>query len=440
LAPTFVGGFSDSAGRRPAYIVCFVIYILANIGLAIQHNYAALLILRCVQSSGSSGTVALATAVAADLVTSAERGSYIGYASVASILAPSLAPVIGGLISQYLGTSWIFWFLVIFAAAFFLPFLLFFPETCRKIVGNGSIPPPELNHSLPSYLRERRLKKMGRYAEFEKRDELAKGRHLRFPNPLSTLKIIFTKSAGLILVTNAILFSCYYMVSASLPSQFQLHYGLNDVQISLIFLPLGVGSLLSAFSTGFLVDLNYRRHAKRLGMPVEKNKQQDLSNYPIERARLEVALPLLILGAVGIIAYGWMVERRTNIAGPCVALFVVGYAIVAGFNCMSILMIDMYPGKAGTATAANNLVRCLLGAAASAVVIPLADAIGVGWTCTLSSCIWAGFSTPLIFILIKFGPRWRAETKARKEEGDKVKEERREAKEADLRLADEKKA
>lgn len=361
------------------------------------------------QSSGSSGTVALANAVAADLVTSAERGSYIGYASVASILAPSLAPVIGGLLSEYLGPSWIFWFLVIFAAAFFVPFLLFFPETCRKIVGNGSIPPPELNHSLPSYLRERKLKKQGVIAGLEKRDELAKHRHLRFPNPLSTLKIIFTKGAGLILLSNAILFSCYYMVSASLPSQFALHYGLNDVQISLIFLPLGVGSLLSAFTTGFFVDWNYRRHAKRLGLPIEKDKQQDLSYFPIERARLEVALPLLLLGAAAIVAYGWMVEKRTKIAGPCVVLFVMGYAIVAGFNCMSILMIDMYPGKPATATAANNLVRCLLGAGASAIVIPLVDAIGVGWTGTLASAVWAGFSTPLLFVLMKYGPRWRRE-------------------------------
>src|ERR1700712_3433937 len=106
------------------------------------------------QSTGSSGTVAIANAVAADIVTSAERGSYIGYASVASILAPSLAPVIGGLLSQYAGWPWIFWFLVIFAVGFFVPFLIFFPETCRKVVGNGSIPPPPLNQSLPNYLIE----------------------------------------------------------------------------------------------------------------------------------------------------------------------------------------------------------------------------------------------------------------------------------------------
>ena len=79
LSPLFVAGFADSAGRRPAYLICFVIYIAANVGLAIQNRYAALLELRCVQSAGSSASGALANAVIADISTHAERGSYIGY-------------------------------------------------------------------------------------------------------------------------------------------------------------------------------------------------------------------------------------------------------------------------------------------------------------------------------------------------------------------------
>ena len=81
-----VAGFSDSAGRRPAYIACFIIYIAANIGLALQRDYAALMVLRCLQSAGSSGTVALTYGVTADVVTSAERGMYIGYSTIPSMI------------------------------------------------------------------------------------------------------------------------------------------------------------------------------------------------------------------------------------------------------------------------------------------------------------------------------------------------------------------
>jgi hypothetical protein len=54
IAPTFIGSISDKNGRRPAFLICFVLYIGANIGLALQNNYPALLVLRCLQAAGSS--------------------------------------------------------------------------------------------------------------------------------------------------------------------------------------------------------------------------------------------------------------------------------------------------------------------------------------------------------------------------------------------------
>lgn len=78
LAPTIFGDLADMTGRRPTLILGFVIYIGANIGLALQDNYAALLVLRCLQSTGSSGTVALANGIVADIASSGERGKFMG--------------------------------------------------------------------------------------------------------------------------------------------------------------------------------------------------------------------------------------------------------------------------------------------------------------------------------------------------------------------------
>jgi MFS family permease len=91
LAPAFIGDLSDVSGRRPAYIVCFVIYIGANIGLALQSSYTALLVLRCLQSSGSSGTIAIAYAVVADVSTYADRGVFSGFALVGAMLGPTVS-------------------------------------------------------------------------------------------------------------------------------------------------------------------------------------------------------------------------------------------------------------------------------------------------------------------------------------------------------------
>lgn len=55
LAPSVIGDMADYTGRRPVYIITFFLYSAANIGLAVQNSYAALLVLRMLQSAGASG-------------------------------------------------------------------------------------------------------------------------------------------------------------------------------------------------------------------------------------------------------------------------------------------------------------------------------------------------------------------------------------------------
>ena len=101
-----IAGFSDRAGRKPAYIACFSIYMIANLALALQNNYTALLLLRMLQAGGSSGTIVLSNGLVGDLIPSSERGQYIAFASIGLILGPSLSPILGGNISQFLGWHW----------------------------------------------------------------------------------------------------------------------------------------------------------------------------------------------------------------------------------------------------------------------------------------------------------------------------------------------
>ena len=104
LAPTIFGDFGDIAGRRPTFIIAFIIYLGANLGLALQRNYAALLVLRMLQSGGSSGTIALVYAVVADIAPSHERGKWMGIVGSGITVGPSVGPVIGMLNSKSLSS------------------------------------------------------------------------------------------------------------------------------------------------------------------------------------------------------------------------------------------------------------------------------------------------------------------------------------------------
>ncbi|KAH8805217.1 MFS multidrug transporter-like protein [Xylogone sp. PMI_703] len=414
LAPAFIGGFSDRSGRRPAYFICFIVYIAANIGLGLQNNYAALMILRCLQSAGGSGTVALAAAVVSDIVTPQERGVYVSYMSVIPQAGPSLGPIIGGLLGQYLGWHSVFWFLLICTGVVFVPAALFLAETCRPIVDDGSIPPPKWSRCYINTKIEKRLAAEGHPAAYEKHDTLARTR-FSLPNPLDTVRVVFTKEAGFVLGYIGILCCGYYATVTLIPSQFGRVYGFNEIQIALCYLPLGCGSLLASFIRGRIIDSRFKAHARRLGMPLQYNRHVDLSNFPIEKARLEVVLPTLALGSVCFIGFGWMVEYKVHLSGPIIFLFLIGFSVSASINTVSVLLIDIYPGRAGSATAANNLVRCWLGAGATSGVVPMINKIGMGWTTTFFGLLVIVFSPILLYVMEK-SPEWRRAAKERKEE------------------------
>ncbi|GLA31660.1 hypothetical protein AnigIFM63326_010340 [Aspergillus niger] len=406
IAPMLIAGFSDTAGRRPAYIICFTVYIAANLGLGIQNDYGSLLGLRCLQSAGSSGTVALANGLVGDLVTSAERGTYIAFASLGSMLGPSLSPIIGGLLSQYLNWHWIFWFLLIFSGAFFLPLLLFLPETCRKVVADGSVPPPTLNKNISDTLRHRNRKAKGLAVEESKLAEVRKNYAFRCPSPMSTLKVTADLETGVILLATGLNFACFYAVMTGATTSFHDIYHLNDIDTGLMYIPIGAGGIVSAFTTGRLMDWNYRRHAAQAGLPVIRNVRQDLTNFNIEKVRLQVGLPMYYACIASMIAYGWVLGHKVNLAAPVILLFICGWSLNATSQVLNAILVDLWPGRSAAATAASNLFRCELGAAASAAITPMSEAMGQGWAYTTLGLI-AAVVSPSLWVVMERGIKWR---------------------------------
>lgn len=429
VTPMFIGGFADSAGRRPAFVICFVVYIAANIGLALSKNYASVLAVRCLQSAGSSTTVALCQAVVADIITSAERGQYIGITVIPIVLAPSLGPVLGGVLSQYLGWRSIFWFLTIASAINLAALLFFFPETCRRIVGDGSVRPPLAYRTFRQMLVDRRRRRRAAAEEASgglKRTtstaSAAPTLRLAAPDVLGSVVLLCQKELGLLLFYSAVAFAGFYAVATAMPSQLSSMYGLNDLQIGLMYLPLAGGSIASALVAGPAINRNYRRHAARLGLAVDKTRQMDLAGFPIERARLEVGMPLLALSAAALVCWGWVMQERGGLPATCVLLFVMGAGLTGFSNTSNVLIVDIHPGRAGAAVAANNLTRCLLGAASSAVIVPMINAMGSGWAFTLIGLLYVVFS-PVLLLIMKKGVAWRAEEAEKEERKRRRKEE-----------------
>ncbi|RYP05391.1 hypothetical protein DL765_009855 [Monosporascus sp. GIB2] len=410
ITPMVIGSLADSAGRRPAYCICFVVYIAANIGCALAPNYQSLLALRMLQSAGSSSTVALCQAVVADIATSAERGSYVAYISVPSLLGPSMGPVVGGVLAQYLGWRWIFWLLAILAAAVFAASAAFLPETCRHVVGDGSVRPPPAYRTLWQLWKDSSARQRegspGRGHGGEGGDDAPSARkpsslprkRKKF-NVFRSLVLLFEAEMFLLLAYGAVVFAGIYAVMASMGTQLQAVYGLSEAEVGLLYLPISGGMLLSAAAVGRALDWNYRRHRRR-------HDRTGAGDFPIERARLGIGAPLVALSGAAITAWGWALQGRAPLAVPCVLLALLSFGVAGFSSTLSALITDLNPGDAGAAAASNNIARCLVGATATAVVDPLIGAAGLGWAFVLFGALFAVLS-PLMWLVMRNGAGWR---------------------------------
>ncbi|KAH6629957.1 major facilitator superfamily domain-containing protein [Chaetomium sp. MPI-SDFR-AT-0129] len=412
LAPLFFGDLSDQIGRRPVYLLSFAIYLGANIGLAVQHSYPALMVLRAMQSTGSSATVAIGNAVMADFATSADRGGFIAAVQASVMFAPALATTLGGILSQFLGWRSTFWCLVIMTGVFLAVYLPAVPETARNIVGNGSIPPPKSHNSLYTHFRQRKLRRQLANDPEVLAEALPPPKKLPLkipiPNIWAAVVIIFEKDVGPLMLFMSLFVMANYAVMVPIQDVIRRQYNFNDLQVGLCFIPFSVGSVVGSIMMGKALNWNYARVAKSIGVSPDRKRGDDLRNFPIERARLDLLWPSTFLAIGMIIGWGWVVTAGTSLAAPLVVLFFAGLALAGPVSVLTTLLVDLYPMNPGRVSSTFNLSRATFSAVGTAVVQYMIEAWGYGYTYLFMGLLVLAAS-PSVLVVRKWGPKWREE-------------------------------
>ena len=104
------GPLSDRFGRRPIMLLFFSIFLISSLGCYISEDLYSFLFFRLCQSSSAAGLV-LSRAIIGDFSLKDETVKMLGLLSISMGIAPSLAPLAGGVISDFFGAKGIFLFL-----------------------------------------------------------------------------------------------------------------------------------------------------------------------------------------------------------------------------------------------------------------------------------------------------------------------------------------
>ena len=194
----------------------------------------------------------------------------------------------------------------------------FLPETLRAIVGDGSIP--------AGWIYTQPIPLIGGHHSAE----ISRERPARkpFKNPL----LMFAHpEIFVLLIFNGTLYAVMYGVTASLSVIFEKVYpNLNQTEIGLCFIPIGLGMLIGSLLSGRVMDTYYKKIRDDLIRQTRTDSEKDIDpkaiekdpSFPIEKARLQI-LPLVVFVYTAcVIGYGWALQSRVTIAVPLLLQFI----------------------------------------------------------------------------------------------------------------------
>lgn len=414
IAPSLWGPLSDVRGRRIAYCCTFLVFLGACIGLAQTRSFATLVILRCLQSTGSASTIAIGSGVIGDITTRAERGGFMGIFQAGLLVPVAVGPVIGGALAGSLGWKAIFWFLTIYSGVFLLFLIALLPETLRSVVANGSLSPSNLIARYPLSIYQKATKVA--WNSKANSPQLAQRKQIDLLGPF---RILTSKHATPIIIFLAIYYAVWQMSITAMSSLFKQRYRLTEAQIGLTFIANGVGSIIGTIVSGQLLDHDYRRvkakyEARSTQSTVElgntsfaatSNPEDD---FPLEKARLRLVPIFSIVQCLSIILFGWTIQysSRVPVAVPIISTFITGWTVVSTHAVTTTYLVDIFHDRSAAATASLNLARCLLAAGGTSFVMPMVQGTGVGWAFSICTLVQA-VALVLVAIQWKYAGAWR---------------------------------
>ena len=138
-AQLVLGPLSDRFGRRPVVIGGLTLMVIASAASIAAASIGALIAARVVQALGASTGVVIGRAILRDLYERDRAAAMLGWVTTAMVVAPMIAPLIGGLLDTAFGWQSIFVFVTLASVAVLVWAWVTLPETRPHHVTGGGL-------------------------------------------------------------------------------------------------------------------------------------------------------------------------------------------------------------------------------------------------------------------------------------------------------------
>ena len=128
-AQLLLGPLSDRFGRRPVVLAGLALSVVASLAAIAASSIGMLIAARIVQAAGASTGIVIGRAIIRDLYDRDRAAGMIGLVTTAMVIAPMVAPLIGGILDSHFGWEAIFLFITLSSGAVLVWAVLILPET-----------------------------------------------------------------------------------------------------------------------------------------------------------------------------------------------------------------------------------------------------------------------------------------------------------------------
>lgn len=386
VGPLFLSPLSEIYGRNGILTMASVWFCAWHIGCALAPDIGSLIFFRFMCGVGGSACQTIGGAIIADMFPISQRGAAITLWMLGPMLGPTVAPVIGGYVSESIGWRWTMW-------------LTFIPATI--VVGLMIFLNRETSHHVLIKRKTQRLRKELNRPELRscyvdpeapvltRRQVLLNGL-IRPMKMLCTSAIVFSVSLYI-----AFAYGCLYLLFNTIPFVFQESYGWSIGTTGLVYLAMLVGYAMGLTSFSLMSDKTVVRMTEANGGVYEPE------------FRLPNVMWFAPMLPITFFWYGWAAYKAVHWSVAVIGIVPFGFAIVGVWMPIQAYLVDAFPQYAASALAAFSVLRSTV-----AAFLPLAgpkmyELMGVGWGSSLLGFIAIAL-IPIPTLIYKYG-KWMRE-------------------------------